>query len=56
MSMNTSPPTPVDCGSATAWTAAAATAASTALPPARRISTAAKVAAGCEVAAIPSAA
>jgi len=45
---------PVDCGSTTACTAAAHTAASIALPPDRSMSTAASVASGCEVAAIAS--
>ena len=45
---------PVMCGSTTHNTATAATAASAALPPARSVSTAAKVASGCEVAAMPS--
>ena len=45
---------PVDCGSTTARTAAAVTAASMALPPARKVSTAAAVANGCDVAAIAS--
>src|SRR5262245_23168981 len=47
---------PVMCGSITHSTATAVTAASTALPPARRTSIAANVASGCEVAAMPSAA
>src|SRR5208283_2535831 len=42
------------CGSTTHRVATAATAASAALPPARSMSTAAKVASGCEVAAMPS--
>src|SRR5664279_2190945 len=45
---------PVMCGSTTHSVATAATAASAALPPARSASTAAKVASGCEVAAMPS--
>src|SRR5438477_8959829 len=45
---------PVDCGSTTPCTAAAQTAASMALPPARSMSIAARVASGCEVAAIAS--
>src|SRR6476619_5953647 len=45
---------PVMCGSITHSTATAVTAASTALPPARSTSTAASVASGCEVAAMPS--
>ena len=44
---------PVDCGSTTPCTAQAATAASTALPPALSISIAVAVASGCEVAATP---
>jgi hypothetical protein len=48
-----SPPMPVECGSITPSTATAATAASTALPPARSTSMAASVAAGIEVAAMP---
>src|SRR5689334_18818677 len=44
---------PVICGSTTHKVATAATAASAALPPSRNVSTAAKVASGCEVAAIP---
>ena len=48
-----SPPSPVDCGSTTASTAQAATAASTALPPARNTSIAVSEAIGMEVAAIP---
>ena len=48
-----SPPMPVDCGSITQSTATAATAASNALPPARSTSSAVKVAAGIDVAAIP---
>jgi hypothetical protein len=44
---------PVECGSITPSTATAATAASTALPPARSTSMAASVAAGIEVAAMP---
>ena len=47
-----SPPMPVDCGSITPSTAAAATAASMALPPARSTSSAVRVAAGMEVAAM----
>ena len=43
---------PVDWGSITPRTAVAAMAASSALPPARRISTAVSVASGTEVAAI----
>jgi len=49
-----SPPMPVICGSTTHSTAAAVTAASAALPPARNASMAARLARGCEVAAIPS--
>src|SRR5664279_3536091 len=49
-----SPPMPVLCGSITPSTAVAATAASTALPPARSTSMAVSVANGCEVAAMPS--
>src|SRR4051794_27508952 len=45
---------PVMCGSITHSTATAVTAASTALPPARSTSSAASVARGCEVAAMPS--
>jgi hypothetical protein len=45
---------PVICGSATHSTTAAASAASTALPPARNTSIAASVASGCEVAAMAS--
>ena len=45
---------PVMCGSTTHSVATAATAASAALPPARSMSTAAKVASGCDVAAMPS--
>ena len=48
-----SPPMPVDCGSITHSTAAAATAASSALPPSRSTSSAVNVAAGIEVAAMP---
>ncbi len=48
-----SPPMPVDCGSITHCTAIAAIAASSALPPARSTSSAASVAAGIEVAAMP---
>jgi hypothetical protein len=44
---------PVIAGSTTHCTATAATAASTALPPARRTSSATSVANGCEVAAMP---
>jgi hypothetical protein len=47
---NMSPPIPVMCGSVTLSTAAAATAASTALPPASRIASAAAVASGWLVA------
>jgi hypothetical protein len=43
---------PVDCGSNTASSADAATAASAAVPPARITSTATSAAAGCEVATI----
>src|SRR5690606_11857954 len=50
---NQSPPIPVDIGSTTHCTAQAVTAASTALPPARSMSIAARVASGCEVAATP---
>src|SRR5437763_12430382 len=49
-----SPPMPVICGSITHRTAAAVTAASAALPPARSTSMAAKLASGFEVAAMPS--
>ncbi len=49
-----SPPIPVICGSTTHSTATAVTAASAALPPARSVSTAARLANGCEVAAMPS--
>src|SRR5664279_2299221 len=49
-----SPPMPVLCGSMTPSTAVAATAASTALPPARSTSMAVSVASGWEVAAMPS--
>src|ERR687885_824118 len=52
--MKPSPPMPVDCGSTTASTAAAAIAASMALPPAFRISIAATVASGWEVEAAAS--
>ena len=45
-----SPPMPVISGSTTHCTATAAIAASTALPPARRVSIATSVEAGCEVA------
>src|SRR5215470_6849514 len=45
---------PVICGSTTQSVATAATAASAAVPPARSTSTAARVASGCEVAAMPS--
>jgi len=48
-----SPPIPVDCGSITHSTATAAMAASIALPPARSMSSAARVAAGMDVAAMP---
>ncbi len=48
-----SPPMPVDCGSITPSMAQAATAASTAVPPARMISIAASAACGCDVATIP---
>ena len=44
---------PVDCGSITHNTAAAATAASSALPPLRSTSSAVSVAAGMDVAAMP---
>jgi hypothetical protein len=44
---------PVMAGSTTLSTAAAVTAASAALPPAFRVSIAATLASGCEVAAIP---
>jgi len=47
---------PVDIGSTTQRTATAATAASSALPPARSTSSAVSVAAGTEVAAMPFAA
>src|SRR5215470_7937228 len=49
-----SPPIPVICGSTTHSTATAATAASAALPPARKVSIAASDASGWEVAAMPS--
>jgi len=49
-----SPPMPVICGSTTHRTATAVTAASAALPPARNASMAARLASGCEVAAMPS--
>src|SRR5947209_15936179 len=49
-----SPPIPVMCGSTTQRTATAATAASAAVPPARKVSIATRVASGCEVAAMPS--
>src|SRR5262245_64992325 len=49
-----SPPMPVMCGSTTLSTATAVTAASAALPPARRHAIAASLASGCDVAAIPS--
>src|SRR5664279_6532577 len=45
---------PVICGSTTQSVATAATAASAALPPARNVSMAARLASGCEVAAMPS--
>ena len=45
---------PVMCGSTTHSVATAATAASAAVPPARKVSIAASVASGCEVAAMPS--
>jgi hypothetical protein len=48
-----SPPIPVDWGSTTHCTAQAATAASMALPPSLSTSSAARVASGCDVAAIP---
>ena len=48
-----SPPTPVMAGSTTQSTAEATTAASAALPPARSVSMAARVARGAEVAAMP---
>jgi hypothetical protein len=48
-----SPPMPVEPGSTTHCTAHAAIAASSALPPAASVCTAASVAEGCEVAAIP---
>src|SRR4051812_4596694 len=44
---------PVICGSTTHSTATAATAASAAVPPSRKVSTAARVASGCDVAAMP---
>ena len=53
ISTKQSPPIPVDWGSTTHCTAQAATAASTALPPALSTSSAAPVASGCEVAAMP---
>jgi hypothetical protein len=49
-----SPPMPVIAGSMTPSSATAVTAASAAVPPARRTSIAACVASGCEVAAMPS--
>src|SRR5579875_874700 len=52
MSAKQSPPIPVMCGSTTHSTAAAATAASAAVPPSRSVSIAASVASGCDVAAI----
>jgi len=54
ISTKQSPPIPVMCGSTTASTAAAAIAASIAMPPAFRVSMAARVASGCEVAAAAS--
>ncbi len=45
---------PVICGSTTPSTASAVTAASAALPPARKVSMAASDASGCDVAAMPS--
>src|SRR5262245_1247198 len=53
ISAKQSPPMPVIGHSTTASTAAVAIAASTALPPWRRISTAARLAAGCEVRTLP---
>jgi hypothetical protein len=50
---NKSPPMPEPVGSLTPSTAFAAIAASTALPPARSVSSAAKVASGWLVAAMP---
>jgi hypothetical protein len=50
---NKSPPIPFIIGATTPMTALAAMAASTALPPALRMSSAARVAAGWEVAAMP---
>src|ERR1700720_2854616 len=54
--MKQSPPIPVLSGSTTHCIATAAIAASAALPPERNTSRAAKVAIGCEVAAMPFAA
>ena len=53
ISANMSPPMPVIAGSPMPQTRAAAMAASTALPPPSRISTAVLLAMGCEVAAMP---
>jgi hypothetical protein len=53
-SAKVSPPSPDCVGSTTACMAAAQTAASTALPPSRSTSIAARVAMGCEVATMPS--
>jgi hypothetical protein len=53
ISTKQSPPIPVMAGSTTPSTAAAAIAASTALPPARRMSMAVRVARGWAVAAAP---
>jgi hypothetical protein len=55
-SIKQSPPIPVLCGSTTHCIATAAIAASAALPPPRNTSSAAIVAIGCDVAAIPCAA
>src|SRR5438477_3154803 len=50
ISAKQSPPIPVDCGSITARIALAATAASAAVPPDLRTSTAVSAASGCDVA------
>src|SRR5262245_47618864 len=55
-SAKASPPMPVDCGSMTPRRAAAVTAASAAVPPARSVSIAARLASGLEVAAMPASA
>ncbi|MGI4953890.1 MAG: hypothetical protein ACRYGM_18965 [Janthinobacterium lividum] len=47
------PPTPHICGSTTPWLKAQAMAASTALPPARSISTPASTASGCAATTMP---